>query len=332
MKAAMGTIVSSKAVAIDGGTAFEQKLNAVKSDAVIGILDGTFNKFSVGWWPLGPILCSVHGCDIMKLDGCNCWPGDKVKLDDGRERTVEFIFTKVGGKETSSIVIPAVQDTHVDEVRAALAAELQIHRPARTTIATTTDLKENKMLFHRLAVALGLTALSEATDEDRALAAVSALQARANTAEVQLSTARASLTLAESAVKTLTSAAVGAQIDAALRHEGYGGGKLRYGRDGDGKPTPSPVDKWLRELGASAGIEVMKAQLSQMPVIVPVAQRPQAENVREPARTELGVTDEDGITVENPYLQNAAALTGQKVEDMVAFANGHIPRRVQEAQ
>jgi hypothetical protein len=315
MKSAMGTITSSKAVAIDGGTGFEQKLHAVKSDAVIGILDGTFNKFSIGWWPDGPILCSVHGTDIMKLDGCNCWPGDKVKLDDGRERIVEFIFTSFRGKETSSVVIPAVQDTHIDEVRAALAAELQIQRPHRTIVATT---KENAMLFHRLAVALGLTALSEA-DEDRALAAVSALQARANTAD----SLQTRLTQAEGAVKTLTAAAVGAQVDTQLRHDGYAAGKLRYGRDDAGRATASPLDKWLRELGASAGIDVMKAQLAQMPVIVPVGQRLQAATVTEAERTELG-SIEDDVSVDNPYLKNAAALTGQKVEDLVAFSKGHI--------
>lgn len=318
MSASKGTILSSKAVEIDGGMAFEQKLHAVKSDAVIGILDGTFNKFSIGWWPDGPILCSVHGCDVMKADGCNCWPGDKVTMSDGRERVVEFVFTNFKGKETSSVVIPAVQDTHVGDVRAALAAELNIPRTRHVNRN-----KETAMLFHRLAVALGLTALSESSDEDRAIAAVSALQARANTAEAQLGSANVRLTQAEAAVKTLTAAQIGVQVDAILQQDGFAAGRLRRQRDPDGKLTAGPIEKWLRELGIGAGLEVMKAQLTQMPIIVPVGER-QAERAKDPARTVLGETDQDVLTEENPYLRNAAELTGQKVGDLVAFANAHV--------
>lgn len=320
MRASMGTLLSSKAVEIEGGTGFEQKLNAVKSDAVIGILDGTFNKFSIGWWPAGPVMCSVHNCDVMKSDGCNCWPGDKVKLEDGRERVVEFVFTDFAGKETSSVVLPAVQDTHIDEVRAALAAELQIYRPHRTRIA----IKENEMNFHRLAVALGLSALGEG-DEDRALAAVAQLERRATTAEASLAGVRTQLTSAEGAIATLTAAQVGTRIAACLSQHGYAAGKLRRTRDKEGKIVEGPVEMFLRDMGAKGGIAVMEAQLAAMPVIVPVGQRPQAESVTEPARTELGA-EEDGLTTDNPYLQHAAELTGQKVEDLVSFAKGHIPQ------
>lgn len=329
MKSKMGNILSSKANPVDGGFAFEQKLHAVKPDSVIGILDGTFDKFSIGWWPGdGPILCSVHGTDIMKLDGCNCWPGDKVKLEDGRERIVEFIFTTPRGKETSNVVIPAVQDTHVDEVKAALAAELDITpRIHRTKIAFGNNTKENKMLFHRLAVALGLTALSEG-DEDRALAAVAALQQRAVTAETSLATTRTQLTNAESAITTLTAAQVGTRLAASLHQNGYAAGKVRRTRDADGKLTEGPIEKFLLDLGNKGGIAVMEAQLAAMPVIVPVAQRPQSEATTEPGRTGLGDQADDGLTVDNPYLRNAAELTGQKVEDLVTFAKGHIPQGV----
>lgn len=326
MSSQMGTILSSKAEAIGGGMTFQQKLHATATEAVIGILSGRWGKFSIGWFFEGAILCSVHGCDILTSDSCGCWPGDKV-MHDGRERIAEFIFTDYSGKETSNVVIPAVQDTHVDDVKAALAAELGIsNRITRMKIAVS-NTKENAMnLFHRLAVALGLTALSEENEHGNAhiLAAVEALRQRAVTAETKLSTTEGKLTLAESAVATLTSASVGLQIDAALQAEGYRTGKLKHGRDAEGKPTPSPLESFLKDLGSKGGIAVMKAQLAAMPVLVPVNQRPQSEGVQSPPLTELGAEDDLALTIDNPYLINAAQQTGQDVKDLVRFSGGHI--------
>ena len=320
ISSSQGTILSSKAIETPGGIGFEQKINAVTADAVIGILNGTFNKFSIGWWMAGPVLCSAHGCDVASDEACGCWPGDQVTLAGGKKHTVEFVFTDFRGKETSTVVLPAVQNTSISEIRAALAAELSI--PTTRTRHPTRTTKETKMLFHRLAVALGLTALSEG-DEDRALAAVSALQARANTAETQLTTARASLAQAESAVQTLTAAQLGVQVAATLEQDGFASGRLRRHRDANGVLAVGPVEGWLRKLGAEAGIEVMKAQLAAMPVIVPIGHR-QVDAAKEPALTDLGADQEDGLNEQNPYLINAAQLTGQKVGDLVAFAKGHI--------
>lgn len=328
MDAQKGNILSSKATEIDGGTGFEQKLHAVKPDAVIGILDGTFGKFSIGWWADGPILCSVHNSDIMKLDGCSCWPGDKVTLADGRERTVEFIYTKFIGKETSSVVIPAVQDTHVDDVRAQLAAELGItNRLTRTTIPVAQP-KETGMRFPRVAAALQLAADSD-LDENTVAVAVEALRQRALTAETKLSTNEQALAQATSAIAALTAAVKGREIQAALDAHGYAAGKLRYGRDGEGKQTPSPMEGFLRTLGAAdKGIELMKAQLKEMPLLVPVGQRPQAEGVKDPARLEV-VGDEIEYTEDNPYLQSVAEQLNIPVADMLKFAGRHISREAQ---
>lgn len=320
IKSSQGTIVSSKAIETAHGTAFEQKLNAVTADAVIGILNGTFNKFSIGWWRAGPVLCSAHGCDVTSDDGCGCWPGEVVTLEGGKKVTVEYVFTDFRGKETSTVVLPAVQNTSISEIRAALAAELNI--PQSRSRPPTRTTKETKMLFHRLAAALGLAALGEA-DEDRALAAVSALQARANTATSDLATARASLTQAEAAVRTLTAAQLGVQVDAILQAEGFSKGKIRRSHDSAGQLTVGPVETFIRKLGADAGLEVMKAQLAAMPVIVPLGQR-QAELGKEPAITVLGAEEGEGLDEQNPYLINAAQLTGQKVSDLVSFAKGHI--------
>jgi hypothetical protein len=127
MDAQKGTILSSKAVQESTNVwSFVQQLHIVDPEAVIMALDGRLTKFSIGWFPTGPVLCSVHGCDVRKNDSCSCWPGDQVSLDGKATKTVEYIFTAYSGKETSGVVIPAVQDTSIEDVRAALAAEIGI--------------------------------------------------------------------------------------------------------------------------------------------------------------------------------------------------------------
>lgn len=186
------------------------------------------------------------------------------------------------------------------------------------------------LLFPRVAAALQLTALSESeTDESRVLAAVEALRQRAITAETNLATTRTQLTQAETAVATLTAAQVGSQIATVLETDGYRAGKLVHGRDGEGKPTPSPLESFLRDLGLKGGMAVMKAQLAAMPKIVPLNQR-QAAAVASPELTviegELGAAGE--MTEDNPYLMAAAEQTGQDVKDLVRFAKASIPAEV----
>jgi hypothetical protein len=330
-KASMGSITSSKAVPTDRGMAFEQRLHAVKSEAVIGLLDGTFNKFSIGWWPSGPILCSVHSCDVMKADACNCWPGDKVTLADGRMKTAEWIFTDFKGKETSTVVIPAVQNTFVGDVRAALAAELDIgHRLTRTLHSVSNphqDPKENSMHFARLAAALKLAALTE-TDEPAALTAVSTMQQQVATAETALAAANVKLAQAEVAIRALTASSQRTQVDSILESEGYIAGKLKRGRDENGKPTASARETRLRRIAAEPdGIAALKAELEEMPVIVPLRSTPVA-GTKQPARTVMlgsGEHEElDELDESNPYLRDAAAQTGQDVKALVEFGNNNV--------
>lgn len=185
------------------------------------------------------------------------------------------------------------------------------------------------MRFTRLAAALGLAALAD-TDEDSALAAVEALTRRAATAESQLATvrierdtARTSLVNAEAALTTATAAAKGVQIDAILKAQGYAVGKLRYGKDAEGKQSASPMEPWLRSLAAQPnGLELLKTQLGQMPEVVPVGKRPASDDATNPTRLEI-VADDEELTVDNPYIQSAAAQMGLKPEEMVTFAKNN---------
>lgn len=123
LAARIGTIAASTLVHDNGIAAFKQTLKVVKPEAVIGVLDGTLDRFSIGWAGTGPVLCTVHKLDVRsRASSCGCWPGDKV-LVDGVQHTVEYEFQSAEGTEVSAVNVPAVRGTRVQDVRAALAAE-----------------------------------------------------------------------------------------------------------------------------------------------------------------------------------------------------------------
>jgi hypothetical protein len=291
VKSAMGTILSSKLIEESAKIAsFEQGLHVVKPDAVIGFLDGTMRTFSIGWYALGPVMCSVHGLDVTGPDSCYCWPGETVTLD-GKSKIVEYEFSDYEGKETSIVVSPAVRDTSVEGIRAALSAELHLH-PARPRPP-----KETKKMaaFPRLATALKLAALSE-SDEDAAVTAVTTLQQRAATAELELATATreqarlaAEVTRLTAEVATAGSAALDGLIAGA-----YTACKLVHGKDAEGKNTPDPMESLLREHGRLSGRPALEAKLDSMRAVVPVGVPPIAASTTEaPKSTTLAAAPSD---------------------------------------
>lgn len=317
MTASKGTISSSKLIEESPGViAFEQGLHVVTPDAVVGFLNGTFKKFSIGWFALGPVMCTVHDCDVRSSQSCGCWPGDQVAVD-GRLKIAEYEFSDYEGKETSTVVVPAVKDTSVSDIRAALAAELNLH-PTRPRTRTQ---EHPKMRFPRLAAALRLAALDDA-DEGSAVLAVEALERRALAAEQERNALQTKLTEATTKVaqaETALSAAVAtgnkSRVDGFIT-QAYRDGKLGYGRDELGNAIPSRKEARLRRIAAGPnGISELEAELAEMDVVIPVGQRMQSETVPAPGAT-LGVGASE--LNDNPYLAQTAAQLGIKVEDMIA--------------
>lgn len=306
MSASKGTILSSKLVQESTNVAaFEQVLHVVKPEAVIGFLDGTYRKFSIGWFALGPVMCSAHQVDVRASDSCYCYPGDTVMID-GKPEIVQYEFTDYEGEEVSAVVVPAVRDTSVEEVRAALTAELHLPHRHRTTP------KERPMAFTRLAAALALAALAE-PDEDRAVAAVTSLRERAAAAELdagQLRTENARLT-SELAVQTALAAAASAAATDALIADAYKAGKLGHGKDAEGKNTPDPIESLLRDYGRAAGRDALAAKVTAMPVRIPLGVPPIAVATPEPARQLAAVPSDTQLAV-------TAAQMGVPVNDLRA--------------
>jgi len=283
MEASKGTILSSKLIEESPRVhSFEQTLEVVKPDAVIGFLDRTLNSFSISWFALGSVMCTVHGVDVLSQDSCGCWPLETVMVD-GKPQIVQYEFTDYGGKETSGVVVGAVQDTSVEDVRAVLSAELSLHPQRRRPP------KENKsMAFKNLAAALALAALTE-SDEDRAVTAVTALRERAAAAELDAGQQRAEVTrlTGELAIQTKLAEAATASVIDSLIADAYASGKLAHGKDADGKDTPDPTEDLLRGYGKDAGRDKLAAKLSAMAAKIPLGKTPVATTVKEPERAPL---------------------------------------------
>jgi hypothetical protein len=258
----------------------------------------------------------VHGCDVRSKDSCYCWPLEQIEID-GKMRIAEFEYQagsngKMGprGKELSSVNVPAVEYTKIEEYHAALTAELDL--PPKK--------KERQMAFHRLAAALGLTALSEA-DESSAVAAVEALSRRATTLEQERNSARSDLAAAQTqlaAAQAGVAAAGKLRIDALIA-QAYRDGKLRAARDEAGQPIVSKREARLRRIAAEKnGITQLQEEIDELDVIVPVGQRLASDDATAPDKKPLLSSGDEALDAE---LENVAAQLGLKVEDMRSFNN-----------
>jgi hypothetical protein len=321
--------------------AFEMGFEVVKPETVISVLDGTLDRFSIAWHREGPVLCTVHNCDVTLPGSCDCWPGDVV-LVDGKSVTAEYLFTKWRGKEMSGTNFPAVRHTNIEDIKAALAAELDLpparrHKPNQET---------NRMRFPRLQQFLGL-ALAEEPTEDTFLTAVEALRGRATAAETRATAAEAragvlqtSLSQAETALRVTTANANKIQVDHLLTTLGYEAGKLIHTPNpaDPSKPGPSPMEHFLRQVAATptvlatesspavTGLDLLRMQLRAMPQIAKVNRPLQADEVVGPPLM-LGADDDNELYSEdNEYLREACAQTGVDIKAAVRFANANAAR------
>lgn len=253
----MGTILSSTAAKLDDGeVVFRQRILAVKPEGVEGVLDGTIDRFSIGWTPAGaPVFCSVHGTPARLQ--CRCRPNDKVMLDDGSEVFVEYEFSDAEGIEVSGVNVPAVGGTSIEEVRAALARE--INPPTR---------KAARMQMHRLASILGVVATlgaGEDPDEGQLVARAEELKA----SEAKLRTERDAFEQralkAEGELAAARKEVVATKLDAMI-DGAYKAGKLRATRDDKGERVADTFEPFLRRMVDTHGLDGLSAYVDGMPV------------------------------------------------------------------
>lgn len=274
-----GTILASEAAPLAGGwTGFRQSLHVVKPDAVISVLDGTIDAFSIGWDPRGTVVCTAHGVDVRSRKSCywteGCYPGKLVDVD-GEKRIAEYEWQSTEGLEVSGVNTPAVSGTKIENV-AALAAELGLtaahHEPARKDPTVKLPLLLAALAALNPKAKINPSA-ELADDADARLAdIVTELGAELAAERADKATALERATAAEAKATELAAALAAADDDkiGAVLAAAYKGGKLIRGRDADGKATASPREARLRKIGKVDGLAALQAELDEMPVVVPV--------------------------------------------------------------
>lgn len=305
--ARLGTIIASELVDLPGGwKAFRQTLHIVKSDAVISVLDGTLDMYSVGWRATGPVLCTAHKSDIRQRGSCLCWPLESVTVD-GEAKLVEYEYQSADGIETSGVNVPAVKGTRNEDVRIALSAELGLtHR--------NSPQKENRMPWQKLATLLGLASIE--SDEGAVCAAVeSRLTIEASWRE-RATSAEASVASLTTQLAAARSEGTKIQLDALIA-TAYSEGKLLATKDLAGVRVPDSQEAGLRSMGKDAvGVGYLKSFLESMPKKLAVlgAEQP-GLNAGEPPKTVLATTASEETKT---ALSSVAEQLGVSVEAITA--------------
>lgn len=313
-----GTVISSRAVREGVGDAarddadgarwvFHQRIRAVKPWAVEGLLDGTIDRFSIGWHPSGPILYRHSGKEIE--DWPAHWPGEE--LDDGT--VVEWVFTAAEGTEVSGVNVPAVLETGVEGIRAGLQAAVALSRGMGPQ-------RNNEM--KRIATKLGL---AESSDEDSVLAAVGRLLEERAGLEGRLAAVEEARTLLAAKVSALESTRAAAEQAALEVHvskriaELKAVGALPILRDGAGAALEGKQEAHLRALAAKGGREAFDAAAADfVPGMFSVVGAPSQLRTA-PAPTGIVATGDAEVQafLKSPEMQAALLSAGVAEEDVI---------------
>lgn len=303
-RARVGTIRASELVEEKGGMfAFRKQLHVVKADAVQSVLDGTIDRFSIGWHPTGPVLCTLHKNDVRDRNSCSCWPGSKVAID-GVDRIAEYEFQRADGIEVSAVNVPAVTGTKIEDIRAALTLELNLPTKGQVT------------MLNRLAALLGLAALN-ATDEDQAIQVVGGLQSRATQADAQrdayklrAETAEKSLATLQTEVETERAGRLSSDVDVLIAGA-YTAGKLARTKGADSKSVDDIQEPSLRALAKTGGVKFLADFLATMPTKIPLGKRVVGDDGK--AKEALGTDDDEAV---EGALSSVANQLGLKPDDV----------------
>ena len=257
-----GTITKAQATPIDGGIGFDFTVRMSAPWAVLGVMRGTLDRFSIAWSHGGrdTILCSHCNCAVFT--DCFHFPGDKIENEETGEITlVEWVFTEVEGTETSAVSVPGVQNTKINEVRAALSATAKLCRE-RQTCRMQQEQEDDSMDLKAIAKKLGLAA--DATPET-ILAAIDAGQQSQAEAGAELTALRGSQTEMQTQLNDL--AARDQQRTADSMFVEFAD-RIPKARSSDGELCAHPTEVELRKLAASDPAAA-RAILSSMSAVRP---------------------------------------------------------------
>jgi hypothetical protein len=170
-----GRILESQVIAReDGRKAIRQRILATKPWAMEHILDGTIQRFSIGWFAKEQ-KCSVCNVDFMSSE-CAHGFRDFGKPDSKTGVPVELMTVGCEGREVSAVVVPAVGDTGIEALMRAKEELMNKNKPSAPpgNSADGTDGQEEGVMSQKILAALGL---AEKAEEPEVLAKIEQLKA-----------------------------------------------------------------------------------------------------------------------------------------------------------
>jgi Mu-like prophage I protein len=165
-----GTILASELVERNGKKAIKQRFEAVKPWAIEGYLDGTIDRYSIGW-DAQEFLCTVCGGEYGG-SGCRHDFFDVGRKDKQTGEKVKVLMKGLEGIETSAVIRPASAGTGNEEFSASLKALSQMRKDAS---GISLERKE-EVVMQKILQMLGLPATA---DEQEAQTALEALRSKA---------------------------------------------------------------------------------------------------------------------------------------------------------
>lgn len=154
-----GTIVDSRLEDVGGKKVIRQTIDAVKPWAVEGVLDGTVDRFSIGW-NAEEYICTVCGVDFFAEDHKHSIVDVGTK-DKKSGETVEVLMKGLEGMETSAVTHPAVPGTSTEGLLAQLTQLKETRASGMSSERISEDTMKEKIL--------SLLGLSADTSEEEAL-------------------------------------------------------------------------------------------------------------------------------------------------------------------
>ena len=160
-----GTIRASKLIHNeDGSKTIRMRLRLVKPWAVEAALDGTLDRFSIGWSRgNSTVECSICEADWMK---CSHYPGDKVE-----GQVMQLVFTGATGTEVSAVNVPAVVGTGISSISQLSTLDPAVLTDILDSLPGVPAVHKESEMDPKILEALGLPSNATAADVSAAIAA-----------------------------------------------------------------------------------------------------------------------------------------------------------------
>ena len=316
LKARAGTVKASVLdVQADGSKAFRQTLELVKPWAMEAALDGTLDRFSIGFRRTGAIVCSVCNAEYARgffgmYPKCDHMPGDLCAVGEGQTRVAEMLYTNAEGLETSAVSVPAVAGTGIEDIRASLSAA----RAEHLGLAQGKDPKMSKF-----ALIVAALALPQEATEEQAVTAIESLQGKLEASQVALAAEKSRADGAEGRLAAIETEARKARVDALVK-QAVADGKIVLKHDESGAAVEGKVEKAIRKLAAQ-DLAAAEEFVADLPRATP-AGAPARSTTPDPTPKAAGslsaierkIIAQTGIT-EEAFLANKAKRAAEAAQD-----------------